>query len=92
MNRIRDQRQRVGGIAEHQLGRDEHGIERNADGERKAEIVRRVTVAGMAVRVGVIVMMGHDAVLVVAGRLVRPPAIIAREKWRILLRLFVALE
>ena len=66
MNRIRNQRQRVGGVAENQFGRDECGIERNTHGEREAEIVRRVTVAGMAVRVGMvvvvmIVMLGHDA-------------------------------
>ena len=60
MNGVRNQRQRVGGIAEDQLGNDERGIERGADGERPAEIVRRVAVAGvtmgMIMRVGVIVM------------------------------------
>ena len=60
VNGVRNQGQRVGGIAEDQLGNDERGIERGADGERPAEIVRRVAVAGvtmgMIMRVGVIVM------------------------------------
>ena len=60
MNGVRNQRQRIGGVAEDQFGNDEGGIERGADGERPAEIVRRVAVAGvivgMIMRVGVIVM------------------------------------
>lgn len=63
---IRNQRQRIGGVAEDQFRDDERGIERSADGERAAEIVRRVTVAGMTMgmimRVGVIgvsVMVRH---------------------------------
>ena len=60
MNGIRNQRQRIGGVAEDQLGNDEGRIERGADGEGPAEIVRRVAVAGvtmgMVMRVGMIVM------------------------------------
>ncbi len=46
------QRQRIGRIAEDQLGNDERRIERGADGKRPAEIVRRMAVAG--------VTMGND--------------------------------
>ena len=60
MDGVRNQRQRVGGVAEDQFGNDEDGIERGADGERPAEIVRRMAVAGvtmgMIMRVGVIVV------------------------------------
>ena len=47
VNGVRNQRQRVGGIAEDQFGDDEAGIERGADGKRPAETVRRMAVAGM---------------------------------------------
>ena len=61
VNGVGDQRQRVGGVAEDQLGNDERGVERGADRERPAEIVRRVAVAGvimgMIMRVGMFVMM-----------------------------------
>ena len=60
VNGVRNQRQRIGGVAEDQLGNDERGIERGADGERPAEIVRRMAVAGvtmgMIMRMGMIVM------------------------------------
>ena len=56
MDRIGNQRQRVGGIAERQFGHDKRTIERNAGGESKAEIVRRVAVPGMAVRVVVMIV------------------------------------
>ena len=61
MNGVRNQRQRVGGVAEDQLRNDERRIERGADGERPAEIVRRMAVAGvtmrMIMRVGMVVVM-----------------------------------
>ena len=65
MNGVRNQGQRVGGVAEDQLGNDEGRIERGADGERGAEIVRRVAVAGvtmgMIMPVGMIVMVSDRA-------------------------------
>ena len=57
MNRVRNQRQRVGGIAEDQFGDDEAGIERGADGKRPAETCRRMAVSGMVMRMGMIVMV-----------------------------------
>ena len=57
MNGVRDQRQRVGGIAEHQLGDHEHRVERDAYRKRKAEMIGRVAVPDMAMRVAVIVPM-----------------------------------
>ena len=60
MDGVRNQRQRVGGVAEDQFGNDEGGIERGADRERPAEIVRRMAVTGvtmgMIMRMGVIVV------------------------------------
>ncbi len=60
VNGVRNQRQRVGGVAEDQFRNDERGIERGADGERPAETIRRVAVAGvtmgMIMPVGMIVM------------------------------------
>jgi hypothetical protein len=42
---VRNQRERIGGIAEDQFGNDERGIECGTDGERPAEIIRRMAVA-----------------------------------------------
>ena len=60
MNGVRNQGQRVGGVAEDQLRNDERRIERGANGERPAEIVGRMAVAGvtmgMIMPVGMIVM------------------------------------
>ena len=60
MDGVRNQRQRVGGVAENQFRNDERGIERGADGEGSAEIIGRMAVAGgtmgMIIPVGVIVM------------------------------------
>ena len=61
MNGVRNQRQRIGGVAEDQFRNDEGGIERGADGERPAEIIRRMAVTGvtmgmMIMPVGMIVM------------------------------------
>ena len=68
MDGIRNQGQRVGGVAEDQFGNDERGIERGADGERPAETVRRMAVAGvimrMTMRVGMtvlVVIVRHSA-------------------------------
>ena len=61
MDGIRNQRQRVRGVAENQFRDDERGIERDADGKRAAEIVRRVAVTGMVMgmtmRVGMVVVI-----------------------------------
>ena len=62
VNRVRNQRQRVGGIAETEFRRDESDVESNTDGECDAEMVGRVAVPGMGMVVGVIVVvMGHFA-------------------------------
>ncbi len=65
MNGVRDQRQRIGGIAKNQLGNDERRVERSADRKRRAKTVRRVAVPGMTVgvtmRVGMIVQMMYRA-------------------------------
>ncbi|BAM89294.1 hypothetical protein S58_32970 [Bradyrhizobium oligotrophicum S58] len=55
------------GIAEHELGDDEDGVEPDADRERRAEARRRMAVASMAVRVGMRVgaIMGMIMVVVV---------------------------
>ena len=75
MNGVRDQRQRACGITEHQFGHDKHRVERDAHREGKAEMIRRVAVPGMTVRmvmtmgmimavtsvavILMVVMMGH---------------------------------
>ena len=60
VNGVGNQRERIGRIAEDQFGDDKRSIERGADGESPAEIVRRMAVAGMTMgmimAVGVIVM------------------------------------
>jgi hypothetical protein len=61
---IGDQRQRVGRIAEHQLGHDEGRVERRAERKRGPEIVGRVAMSGMAMPVrmaGMMVGMIHGA-------------------------------
>ena len=77
VNGVRDQRQRVGGIAEDQLGDDEGGIERGADRKGRAETIRRMAVPGMAV--GVAMRVGMIVMVVVV--IVRHGAVIARGNW-----------
>ncbi len=71
MNRIGNQRQRVRGIAKNQLRDHEHRVERDARSERKSEMIRRVAVPGMAVRmamsVPVVVSMGMVMMVVLMG-------------------------
>jgi hypothetical protein len=62
---VGDQRQRVGGVTENQLCRNNSGIEHDPDSERRAEAVRRVGVTDMAVSVGMI--MGMIVVMMVHG-------------------------
>ena len=50
MKGIRNQGQRIGRVAEDQFGNDEGGIERGADGEGPTEIVRRMAVPGVIMR------------------------------------------
>src|SRR6266496_1932673 len=76
VNGVRNQRQRIGSVAEDQLGNHEGRVERGADGERPAEIVRRVAVAGvtmgMIIPVGMIVMrviVRHSASMIFDGDL-----------------------
>ena len=57
MHGVGHQRQRVCGVAERELRDHEAGVEGRTDRERKAEIIRRMAVAGVVVRMGVIVMM-----------------------------------
>ncbi len=61
MRGVGDQRQRVRRVAEPQFSGNDQCIERDADGKREAEIIRRMAMPGMIVRVGMIVMIGHAA-------------------------------
>jgi hypothetical protein len=54
---VRDQRQRIGGVAKGQFGKHERRIERCTQGERDPEAIRRVAVPGVAMRVAVIMIM-----------------------------------
>jgi hypothetical protein len=66
---VGDQRQGVGRVAKDQLSYDEGRIEQRTGGKRRAETVRRMTVAGMVVRVGmtvimIVMMVSHSGIAV----------------------------
>ena len=61
MYRIRNQRQRVPGVAKDQLGNDERRIERGADSEGAAEMIRRLCPAWCGREMIVVVPWRRDA-------------------------------